>query len=353
MSTYWIVAAGSKGRGYSKLFLRFGMAFFWAKENTYKQIKVGDTVILKKRKMGKTGILAAGKVVQRDGRHRGNHYKDPPDKKDKEWLLDVDGWDLPAWCYVDWRVPDGNEADSVPGLAPRGGTISRVKHPNPRKVADKILATGYPLEGTGYKEPEKTKFVAVQELLETLDRDGLMPSASNEAKNKIEHIRDLAIYYRDHYGWKHNIPEHEARTFLVVPLLLAFGWSEKRIKIELANVDIACFSEPYENWKESRGSCVAIIETKKFASGLDDAQPQARSYSDKFPNCKVLITTNGYCYKIYLRNEDGSFPGDPYDPSAYINLLNPRDKYPLNPKKGNGALDAIKWLLPNNLIQTA
>ena len=352
MSTYWVIAAGSAGRGYSRLFLRFGMAFCGDKQ--VDDINIGDTVILKQRKTGKTGILAAGKVVQRGGEHRGYCYENSPDK-DKDWLLDIDGWDLPYWCYVDWRVPDGDEADSVPGLAPRGGTISRVKHPNPRKEADKILATGCSLGGTGYKEPEKTKFVAIQELLETLDRDSLMPSYSNEVKNKIEHIRGLAIYYRDHYGWKHNIPEHEARTFLVVPLLLALGWSEKRIKIELANVDIACFSEPYENWKESRGSCVAIIETKKFASGLDDAQRQARLYSDKFPNCKLLITTNGYCYKIYLKDEKGSFPEylDPYDPSAYINLLNLRDKYPLNPKEGNGALDAIKWLLPNNLIQTA
>lgn len=350
MSTYWQIAAGSAGRGYSKLFLKFGMAFFGSGANRYKEIKVGDTVILKQ---GGTKILATGKVFQRNGEHSGNHYEDSSDKKDKEWLLDVDGWDLPAWCYVDWKVPVGGQA-KVTGLNPQG-TISLAHQPEPQKVADEILATGCPPAEAEYKGPEKTKLVAVQELLETLDRDGLMPSASNEAKNKIEHIRDLAIYYRDHYGWKHNIPEHEARTFLVVPLLLALGWSEKRIKIELANVDIACFSKPYENWEESEGNCVAIIETKSFASGLAYAQDQVKLYSDKFLNCKALITTNGYCYKIYLKDEKGSFPEylDPYDPSAYINLLNLRDKYPLNPKEGNGALDAIKWLLPNSLIQAA
>ena len=351
MSTYWQIAAGSAGRDYSELFLKFGMAFCGDKK--LDDTKVGDTVILRQ---GAKEIKAAGRVVSREGRHGG--------AGDKEWLSDVDGWSLLVWRYVDWKMPDGDEANdeakSVPGLNPQG-TISQAHQSVLKKVADKILATGCSPKETGYKEPEETKLVAVQELLETLDREGLMP-LSDELKNKIEHIQDLARYYTCHYGWKHNIPEHEARTFLVVPLLLALGWSEQQIKIELPSgkrkrIDIACFSEPYENWKESRENCVAIIETKKFASGLTYAQNQVKSYSDKFPNCKVLITTNGYCYKIYLKDEKGSFPKylDPYDPSAYINLLKNylRDKYPLNPKEGNGALDAIKCLLPNNLIQTA
>ena len=351
MSTYWQIAAGSDGRDYSDLFLKFGMAFFGARAERLKNINVGDTVILKQ---GIKGISAAGKVVQRDGRHSGNHYEDPPDKKDKEWLLDVDGWDLPAWCYVDWRVLDGNK--DISGLT--RGTIRRANQPGPQKEADKILATGRPPKETEHKGPEETKPVKNQELLEMLVREGLDKSFANELKNKIKKIQDLAGYYRKNYPWNHNIPEHEARTFLVVPLLLAFGWSEKQIKIELSGgnrkrIDIACFSQPYKKCEEPRENCVAIIETKGFASGLDYAQKQANSYSDNFPNCKALITTNGYFYKIYLKDEKGSFHIDSYDPSAYINLLNLRDKYPLNPKKGNGALDAIKWLLPNNLIQTA
>ena len=346
MSTYWQIAAGSAGRDYSKLFLKFGMAFFGAGSEKLKNINVGDTVILKQ---GITGISAAGKVVQRDGKHRGNHDEDSPDK-DKEWLLDVDGWDLPAWCYVDWRVPGGDEAIAVSGLT--RGTISRSYQSGPQKKADEILATGCPPEETEYKGPEETEPVADPKLLETLVREGLSTSSANELTDAVAKIRLLADYYYNHCNWG-DIQEHETRTFLVIPLLLALGWSEQQIKIELAKVDIACFSKPYKNEKESKENCVAIIETKGFASGLDHARGQADSYSDDFPNCKALITTNGYCYKIYLKDEKGSFPKDSYDPSAYINLLSPRDKYPLNPKKGNGALDAIKWLLPNNLIQIA
>ena len=345
MSTYWAIAAGSAGRDYSKLFLRFGMAFFWAKENTYKQIKVDDTVILGQGALGqgaKKEIVAAGRVVSREGEHSGSG--------DKEWLSDVDGWELPAWCYVDWKKPKGDPI-SVTGFPSILHPLFKTETSEPRKEAERILATGYTPKETGYKEPEKTKKVTDQKLLETLVREGLSTSSANELTNAVAKIRLLADYYRSYGG--EEILEHEARTFLVIPLLLALGWSEQQIKIELAKVDITCFSKPYKKWEESKENCVAIIETKSFASGLDYAQKQAESYSDNFPNCKALITTNGYCYKIYLKDEKGSFPKDPYDPSAYINLLNPRDKYPLNPKEGNGALDAIKWLLPNNLIQTA
>lgn len=346
MSTYWAIAAGSAGRGYSKLFLKFGMAFVGNK--TIEQVEEEDIVILR----SSTKILAVGEARKTctDGEEKGEH---------KEWLEDVDGWSLCHYRYVNWKEP--KKVACVKGLSSRGAAISRIHNPNAKKVADEILATGRPPEETGYKEPEKTKLVADQELLETLNREGLNTSPDDELKNRIKNIQDLAGYYNKYYRYNANIPEHEARTFLVVPLLLALGWSERQIKIELSDgkrkrIDIACFSKPYKPYKpyekceEPKENCVAIIETKGFASGLDYALRQADSYSNDFPNCKALITTNGYCYKIYLKDEKGSFPKDPYDPSAYINLLNPRDKYPLNPKEGNGALDAIKWLLPNNLI---
>lgn len=348
MSTYWVVAAGSgsAGRGYSKLFLRFGMAFFGSGADRYDEIKVGDTIILIQ---GAKEIEAAGRVVSREGEHSG--------LGDKEWLNDVDGWELPAYCYVDWKKPEGGPI-SVTGFPARPRTLFKTGAPEPQQVAEKILAASCTPEETGCKEPEKTKQVEDQELLETLVREGFRTSSADELKNKINNIRYLARYYSENYDWNDNIPEHEARTFLVVPLLLALGWSEQQIKIELSNgkrkrIDIACFSKPYKKCEEPRENCVAIIETKSFASGLDYAQEQANSYSGDFPNCKALIATNGYCYKIYLKDEKGSFHINSYDPSAYINLLNPRDKYPLNPKKGNGALDAIRWLLPNSLIQSA
>ena len=89
MSTYWQIAAGSAGRGYSKLFLKFGMAFFGSGANRYKEIKVGDTVILKQ---GGTKILVAGKVFQGDGEHRDKYPLNP---EEGNGALDAIKWLLP------------------------------------------------------------------------------------------------------------------------------------------------------------------------------------------------------------------------------------------------------------------
>ena len=333
MSTYWQIAAGSAGRDYSNFFLNFGIAFVGGETpitTIKKEVSVGDFVLLKQ---GTQKVLAAGIVVERDGVHKGYG--------DKDWLRDFDGWDLPAYCYVDWKCP--SKPISISGLS--RATIQRVHQQKLKDVADDILKSGSNVPRL--PEPAKTNIVEDVEILKFLIKEGLRPSSADELTNTISKIRLLADYYYNDCYWE-DIREHETRTFLVIPLLLALGWAEQQIKIELpcsaGRVDIACFRKRY-NKKDKE--CVAIIETKDFSSGLDYADRQAKIYSKDFPGCKAVIVTNGYCYKIYLRDDNGQFGTNP---SAYINLLKPRDRYPLDPDKVSGALDAIKWLLPNNLI---
>lgn len=296
---------------------------------TMNEVNAGDVIVLKQ---GTQIILAAGTVVQKNGVHKGY--------ADKEWLRDFDGWDLQAYCYVDWKRP--NQPISINGLT--RATIQRLHQQKHKDAANNILNTGVAVPAL--PEPTKTKIVADGEILKFLIKEGLRPSSADELTNTISKIRLLADYYYHHCWWE-DIREHETRTFLVVPLLLALGWSEQQIKIELpcsgGRIDIACFRKSY---KRKNDECVAIIETKDFSSGLDYAQKQAKTYSQDFPSCKAVIVTNGYCYKTYLRDENGQFQTSP---SAYINLLMPRDKYPLDPVEVGGAFNAIKWLLPNNL----
>ena len=329
---YWQIAAGSVGRDYSDYFLKFGMAFVGGETQlaTMNEVDVGDIVVLKK---GTKRILAAGTIVQRNGVHKGC--------MDKEWLRDFDGWDLPAFCYVEWKIPN----DPIPTNGLKRATIQRLPQQIHRDVADDILTTGTTVPHS--PEPAQTNVVEDIEILRLLVKEGLRPSSADELTNAISRIRLLADYYDQHCNWG-DIREHETRTFLVIPLLLALGWSEQQIKIELpcngGRIDIACFNQ---NYRRNNNDCVAIIETKGFSSGLDYAWEQAETYSQDFPNCQSVIVTNGYIYKIYLRNEDGQFQ---ISPSAYINLLKPRDNYPFDPTNVGGTLDAIKWLLPNNLI---
>ena len=327
---YWQIAAGSAGRDYTDYFLQFGMAFVGGDfKDIIGQVKKDDIIVLKKG----MEIRAVGTVIERNGSHG--------DCCDKEWLRDFDGWDLPAYCYVDWK--EAVPPESTTGLT--RATIQRLYRESVIEIANKILDSGSRVDDP--REPSETKTVKDCEILKCLIKAGLRPSSADELTNAISRIRLLADYYYKHCKWA-DIREHETRTFLVVPLLLALGWAEQQIKIELAcdggKVDIALFRKNYEGNKKD---CVAIIETKGFSSGLDYADKQAKTYSKNFPECKTVVITNGYCYKIYEKNGADNF--EEY-PSAYMNLLKPKDKHPLDPENVKGVLDAIKCLLPNSYL---
>ena len=322
MPTYWQIAAGYEQRDYSDLFLKYGIAFAGG---GLEEVEIGDVMVLKQ---GVTKIKAVGKV-------KGNVTYGDEDR-----LLDYDGWILPEYCSVEWKLPN-KSIDCVRGLT--RGALRRIHQKGPKDVANDILKTGRPI-GRSFS-PSSTKEIKDNEILRFLIEEGIRPSSSDEITSTISKIRLLAEYYYHMCPWE-DIGEHETRTFLVVPLLLALGWSEQQIKIEFRKIDIACFRKPCKNNREEwEKECVAIIETKRFGAGLDYAHQQAKAYSEDFPHCQAVIATNGYCYKVYLRDQDNQFQTKP---SAYVNLLRPRDKYPLDPEV-KGALEAIKWLLPNNL----
>ncbi len=327
---YWQIAAGSIGRNYADLFIKFGMAFVGGQKEieTMAKVSIGDIIILK---IGLSKIYAVGEVIERDGKHSGN--------ADKPWLRDFDGWDLSAYCYVDWHIPEKPHSSS--GLT--RATIQRIRQEKHIILANELLQL--PIQG--YEpEPLQTSHVGDDEILEFLIGEGLRPSSAEDLTNTLRRIRLLANYYYKRGDW-YEIREHETRSFLIIPLLLALGWAEQQIKIELpankGRVDIACFSKPY---KRNNDDCALIIEGKDFSSGLDYAPEQAHRYAEDFPSCNVVMVSNGYCYKTYIRSESGTFS---IIPSAYLNLLKPKDRYPLDPENVNGALGVLKWLLPNNV----
>jgi hypothetical protein len=328
---YWQIAAGSRGRDYSRYFLQYGIAFAGGEVNvaTLEQVQAGDVLVLKH---GLYEVLAAGEVVARNGVFKGNG--------DKEWLYDFDGWGLEAWCYVDWHIPPHGLCVATDGLTRT--TIQRLPQSRHRDIANDLIAIlpVFPISG----EPSPQQRVGDEEILDFLIAEGLRPSAADEITNTLRKVRLLAKYYFNNCNWE-DIREHETRTFLVVPFLLALGWTEQRLKIELpcsqGKIDIACFARSYAAAPEE---CVLIVETKDFASGLDFAPDQGQAYASDFPGCRVVVVTNGYCYKSYLRNDDGSFRANP---DAYLNLLSPTQRYPVEPVAVDGAKRLLQWLLPH------
>jgi hypothetical protein len=319
----WQVAAGSVGRDYTSRFLRHGMAFVGGDTQcSYmdQYVQLGDTMILKR---GLSQIVAVGRVDMRDGKFHGNG--------DKEWLHDFDGWDLPAWCYVDWHKL--NEPISTTGLT--RNTIQGVNQPHLLAAAEEVLNSTPPTTTYGL-EPPDTEEVKDETLISELVQLGLRPGAAEELTQALRRIRLLARFYLNRDWSLTN--EHDIRTFLVVPLLIALGWAEQRMKVELSvpgggRIDIGCFKKPFSGREDDQ--CVALIETKGLTQGLDYATSQAHAYADSFPSCKVILVTNGYCYKAFERE------GDTFatEPKAYLNINHSRNRYPLDPEYVGGAID--------------
>ncbi len=338
MHEYWQVEAGSFGRDYSEAFLRYGIAFGGEIANQIDGVQVGHRIVLKR---GRAVIQAVGVVLDRGGRCNGHG--------DKDWLLQFDGWKLPDYCFVEWHRPTEPVQLAAMGLDRR--TFVRLNNVAIQEAAEKILSDcPIPLEID--PEPRLTKRVTTEEILDFLVAEGLSIGAAEDFTFALNRIVRLASYYTGQCWWT-DVREHETRTFLNVPLLLALGWSEQQIKIELPNpagrIDISCFARPHRRdhaRKENITDCVLLIEGKGLSSGLDFATEQAHVYARHFPSCRVAAVSNGYCYKTYERSSDGSFSTKP---TAYTNLLDPRDRYPLDPAEVDGTLAVLKMLLPRSL----
>jgi len=337
---YWQIASGSYGREYQDYCTRFGLAFVGgdAQIDTMEMVQPGDRVILKH---GNSMIIAAGEVASRGGKHRG--------MGDKDWLWDFDGWELPAYCYVDWHVP--SKAISQKGLTRT--TICKIDKPHLRKLADNLISD-FAVQQLFDPEPRRTIKVEDKEILDFLISRGLRPGAAEDVANAFNRIRLLADHYYKNC-WAEDIREHETRTFLIVPFLLALGWTEHQIKIELPvggrrRADVACFNRPYVRLKSKKTNdedCGLIIESKGFGQGLEYVFEQAKQYADHFQNCRVIAISNGYCYKIFEK-EDNKTPSFKF--SAYVNIRNMRKEYPLDPDKVKGCLEALWLLLPISYI---
>lgn len=300
---------------------------------TLRRVKEGDVVIIKH---GRNKILGAGKVIKRNGKVHDD---------DEEWLGDFDGWDLSTYANVEWhRPPKPIKTSSMLGM----GTIMTVPNSRHQKIANDIIKK-YPKFPSKLKPNlKKIRTLEDEEIIEFLISEGFRPGNAEELTNTFNRIRLLANFYYNNCEWG-EVREHETRTFLIIPLLFALGWSEQKLKIELGiedrkRVDIAAFTKPFlgGDWDNEKENCKLIIEAKGFSKGLDTVREQAIAYAKSFPKCKKVIVSNGFSYKAFIRKKDGTFSTKPI---AYMNLLNPTNRHPLYPAS-KGTLKVFKLLLP-------
>ena len=341
---YWQVAAGTSGRDYSKEFLRYGVMLIGPgrlgplsmNRELYKnhreganvlrfvdQVKCGDHVILKRPHGKQWDIVAVGRVA--------GEY---------EWLEqfeDVEGWDLQHARRVEWVK--ANPPVLVNGL--RMGRINRVSQyqKEPIEAAKLLMNERDPFEAIEVPPPANP--VAEEDLVTSLIGNGLRPADAEAVIRAIWHVRRLAGWYVSRMNL---INEYEIRTFLIIPILLALGWSEQRIKTEWNHTDVSLFREVFQ--KDSKP--FIILESKRMGVGLGHAEHQVRLYANQFPDCNKLVTSTGDRYRLYEKK-----PGEIWDAHgmeekhlrAYMKLSSLKDRHPYLEGVG-GAPDLLKSLMP-------
>lgn len=322
---YWQVGAGDGNRDYSDVFLRFGVMLigpgdhgdYFENRDSYQDrrhldehsitdvrtfaedVQEDDVVVLRTASRARWRVEGIGYV-------RGEYIHLPV-------FDDVEGWQLQHGRFVDWFVP--KHRNPIKGF--KRGTFQRVKKKSTIKKVDRLLESGDRNRPSPVPKPPKK--LDDNELIDRLIRSGLRPKDAEDFTETTNRIRRLVKWYKK-YGA--DMGEHETRAFLIIPLLLALGWTERRLKIEWNRIDIAFFKEPLSKENRKRNKCVSILEAKSFPAALRPALRQAREYAKRYPECNRVIASDGSRYQLQVRGADG------WEDSAYLNILNPKLRHP-------------------------
>lgn len=178
-ATYWQIGSGQGERDYSRECLDYGLAFVGAGDSGREMEKVneGDVLVLRR---GVSCIVAVGRAIK-----HGKEVTGLANEEKMSWLKDFDGWDLPAYCHVEWHKPD--EPKQTRTRLPRS-PISRLHNIEVRKQVEQVLAENPPCE-SNRDGPSLTQEVTLEEMEDFLG-ESLGGAGVQEAMSTI---RDTAI----------------------------------------------------------------------------------------------------------------------------------------------------------------
>lgn len=354
---YWIVAAGDGNRSYAHICLEHGVVIMgpsycgdWHKNDKDRNareiltddkwsqrkitnlnsfvndIKIGDVIILR---LGTKQIHGVGVVAE------GYHYN--------EFFCDVDGWDLAHTHRVHWMWK-GPVSDDKPVpwdvkdvlRQSVGDTLQSFQLEDKPEVFRNwmkalllksedvsLLKQSLPILKNHGKE------MLVSDIINKLFNYGLGSVLLSSLEDNIKDLSTLAKWYKTYGMWP---SEYETTAHLITPLLRALGWTSQRIELEYPlnnkkRVDIAL----YRNGNRADYEPIAFIEAKKLGYSCLNAEAQIKDYAadKKGGNLKRLVVTDGIRYGIFIRKKGEKFPSEP---TAYLNLTDLRDEYPVYDK---------------------
>lgn len=299
---YFQVQAGDTSRNYSQVMFDFGVVIVgpghigslnnnvtayrddanmkgeWHKLMWMLEASEGDRALLIR---GQSKILAVGEVKSRDGQVI--HHS--------ETFSDVDGWWLQHFLYVEWRNIDLN----LEGRPLTRSTAQRLHVPSVIAQIETVWKNAEIIP-TKYKvSNEAITKVEDDEILMALINEGLKIPDAEKVVETLRQVNMLADWYRR--APEKNPSEHELRSFIVVPLLMALGWSYQKMAIEYQHLDLLLFKD------SARKEPYMLIETKIMGTGSENVKEQVKGYLAKkhslLSGIQRYIVTDGITYWLF------------------------------------------------------
>jgi hypothetical protein len=189
--------------------------------------------------------------------------------------------------------------------------------------------------------------LSLEELGQQLFAKGIANDAVDRVVSAIQRQRRLLKWYAEQGDASMRPKEHEVVAHMILPLLLALGWSEQLLAIEWNKIDLAAFCET----PTTSDTCVLVCEAKEMRHGLQDVLDQAVRYVEtlKLKRCQRVLLTQGARFYLYDRPAKGW--SCPLLPSGYINLEKIRTDHVYPPK--TNAVDTIVALSPLGTVRAS
>lgn len=342
--TVWQIAAGEDGRRYDDIFKQndvmfLGPAYIGPFEvNAYRQaIETGGISKDEYERVARfvEQVKPGDQVVARRGKYASLVGTILTDCEYDSRFDDVYGWNVGHRRRVLWHNELNANLEMLQAAEPLFSHMKQIK--TFTRADGRILERISPLlKNTATRElvdlpPAPPPPLTPGQLAEELFSLGVSHEAVYRMGATFEKILRLVNWY--HPSRSPGRPtEHEVVAHLILPILVALGWSEQLLAIEWGRRDLAVFSSVPTN----RQNCRLVVEAKDMSHGLQGVYPQAKGYCDDLPNCNRILLTNGLLNYLYFR-ENGVWEESP---RFYFNLAKLRASH-----FGSPEMNAVKGLV--------
>ncbi len=353
----WQVACGEAGRYYDDLFLDHDVMFLGPGEpgpfdnDRYREEARAGRI--SKSHPGrvrnfKDGVQPDDIILLRKGyRVISIGVARNPNYSYCESLDDVYGWQLQHCRSVSWQPALNGELDRIQSrrdLFARRKQIPTFTRVNDRSILKPIERLFARCSKRPAKPlPQASPVLSLEGLGQKLFAKGLPNSAVDQVLRALDRQRRLVTWYKTERRDSGRPTEHEVVAHMVLPLLLALGWSEQLLAVEWKSIDLAAFHSTPTN----AARCLLVCEVKKGGSGMQEVWRQAHGYVEKLKlgSCRTILVTEGA--RFYLYSKRGARWSD--TPTGYFNVTNIRESHVA--PKGTSAVDTIVALTPMNLMR--